>query len=74
MGCALVTDEHRQIMAAAEAAGGAAKPSGAGGGDLAIALLPDGAAAAAFAGRLPASLQVLELTISEPGVHVVGAP
>jgi phosphomevalonate kinase len=35
------TPEHARIAGLAERFGGAAKPSGAGGGDVAVALLPD---------------------------------
>ncbi len=40
LGIAIVTKEHREIARLARAHQGAAKPSGAGGGDIAIALLP----------------------------------
>lgn len=43
------TEEHRRIAALADEHGGAAKPSGAGGGDVAVALFPDPAARSAFA-------------------------
>ena len=42
------TPAHRDIHRLACAFGGSAKPSGAGGGDVAVALLPDPAALAAF--------------------------
>jgi phosphomevalonate kinase len=43
------TPTHARIAALAERFGGAAKPSGAGGGDVAVALFPDEDARAAFA-------------------------
>lgn len=43
------TPAHARIAALAEEFGGAAKPSGAGGGDVAVALLPDDEARAGFA-------------------------
>lgn len=65
----LLTAEHAAIVEAARRVGGAAKPSGAGGGDLAVALLPGGAAAQAFAAELPADLALLPLQISARGIH-----
>ncbi|MEM1024085.1 MAG: hypothetical protein AAGD10_06010 [Myxococcota bacterium] len=41
-GVDLLTEPGRTLMAAARAAGGAAKPSGAGGGDVAVAWTPEG--------------------------------
>ena len=58
--------------------GGAAKPSGAGGGDVGVALFTEAAAADAFAARLrqpppagdPAlALDILDLTIDDNGLH-----
>ena len=69
IGCPLATDEHAAIAAAARALGGAAKPSGAGGGDLAVALLPTEDAAQRLQGRLPSGLFVLPLQVSERGIH-----
>ena len=45
------TPAHARIAAHAAAVGGAAKPSGAGGGDCAVAILPDPDAARSFADR-----------------------
>ncbi len=42
------TPAHAAVTALAESCGGAAKPSGAGGGDVAVAILPDDDARAAF--------------------------
>lgn len=47
-GVDIVTATLREIAAMAEAHGGSAKPSGAGGGDVAVAFLPDRDAARAF--------------------------
>lgn len=58
-----------RIAALAEGLGGAAKPSGAGGGDVAVALLPDPAAAARFREACAeARLQVLPVRLA-PGAH-----
>ncbi|HET6283678.1 MAG TPA: hypothetical protein VFH73_22170 [Polyangia bacterium] len=66
----IVTDELGQAAALAEELGGAAKPSGAGGGDVGIAFLPDRAAAAAFAARAPgAGITVLDIRIDPRGTH-----
>jgi hypothetical protein len=67
----LLTAEHAAIVEAARRVGGAAKPSGAGGGDLAVALLPGDAAAQAFAAALPADLSLLPLQISARGIHFI---
>lgn len=48
-GLAYDTPAHARIAALARAHGGAAKPSGAGGGDVAVALFPDPERRAAFA-------------------------
>lgn len=40
IGCDIVSKEHRAIMNIAASCGGTAKPSGAGGGDIAIAVVP----------------------------------
>ena len=53
------------IAGLAAAHGGAAKPSGAGGGDIAVALLPDPAAAAAFAAACAArGLRSIEVNVA----------
>lgn len=49
-GVAYDTAEHAAIAALARARGGAAKPSGAGGGDVAVAIFPDAERLSAFAG------------------------
>ena len=56
----------------AEAHGGGAKPSGAGGGDCAVALFPSTDAAAAFeAACIDAGFPVVPLGLSA-GAHIVG--
>jgi len=66
----IVTDVLHQAAVLAEELGGAAKPSGAGGGDVGVAFLPDRAAAAAFAARAPgAGITVLDIRIDPKGTH-----
>jgi phosphomevalonate kinase len=74
----IVTPAFARAGALAAELGGAAKPSGAGGGDVGVALFTEAAAADAFAARLrepppggdPAlALQILELTIDDHGLH-----
>lgn len=65
----LITPDHERIAQAAQAAGGAAKPSGAGGGDLAVAFFPDEESAARFAAHLPSHLPASALRISDRGLH-----
>ncbi|MFO0576788.1 MAG: hypothetical protein U1A78_22535 [Polyangia bacterium] len=69
LGRALITDEHALIAQAARAAGGVAKPSGAGGGDLAVAFFPDEAAVARCAELLPSTLRLSALRTSDRGLH-----
>ena len=60
------TPEHAAIATLARAFGGAAKPSGAGGGDVAIALFADEAALADFtvacagAGHVPIPIRIAD--------------
>jgi len=70
-GVAIVTPELAQIARLAEQHGGAAKPSGAGGGDVAIALFPSEDAARAFdaAVREAGGLDLLDLTLGAEGVR-----
>lgn len=49
--------------------GGTAKVSGAGGGDIAIALLPNAETATRFVAQCPAGLSVLDVRIEPRGVH-----
>ena len=75
---AIVTPAFARAGALAVELGGAAKPSGAGGGDVGVALFTEAAAADAFAARLreppPAgdaalALDILDLTIDDNGLH-----
>jgi phosphomevalonate kinase len=69
-GVAIVTPELAQIARIAEQHGGAAKPSGAGGGDVAIALFPDRDSALAFdIACTEAKLDRLNLRLGAPGVR-----
>lgn len=54
-GAPIVTPQHRQAIALARALGGAAKPSGAGGGDTAVAVFGEPESARRFASRCRAS-------------------
>lgn len=64
-----LTAELAEISAIAESCGGAAKPSGAGGGDIAVAVLPDPQARATFRARCAdRGLPPLDLTIA-PGAR-----
>jgi phosphomevalonate kinase len=65
------TPEHRLITTLAGRYGGAAKPSGAGGGDVAVALFADPEAAVAFAAACEGSgLPVIPVNIA-PGACVI---
>ena len=74
-GVPIVTPPFARAAVLAAELGGAAKPSGAGGGDIGIALFADLAAAQAFAQRVaeerdsPDALQILDLKIDENGLH-----
>ncbi|MET0341984.1 MAG: hypothetical protein ABW252_13345 [Polyangiales bacterium] len=66
----ILTAELARIADIARAHGGAAKPSGAGGGDVAIAFFPDVARATAFdRACAAAALTPLDLTLGAPGVR-----
>lgn len=65
-GLAYRTPALDQITALAESFGGAAKPSGAGGGDCAVALLPDPEAEDAFR-RALAGAQLTEISVQVAG-------
>jgi len=69
----IVTPPFARASAIAAELGGAAKPSGAGGGDIGIALFADLAAAQTFAERVSgerdAGLQILDLKIDDNGLH-----
>jgi phosphomevalonate kinase len=64
----IVTPALQHAEKLAEDLGGGAKPSGAGGGDVGVAFLPDRAAAALFATRAGAAgVKILDLSIDEQG-------
>lgn len=70
-GVPIITDEARSLSEAARAAGGVAKPSGAGGGDVAVAWLPsdvdaDAVAARAGVDRLPVRIDPAGLRRETP--------
>jgi phosphomevalonate kinase len=65
-GVPVVTARIAEVMRQARALGGAAKPSGAGGGDVALAFLPDPGAAAELARR--ADVVPVDLSIDPRGL------
>jgi phosphomevalonate kinase len=65
----IITPPFAEAAAVARSLGGAAKPSGAGGGDVGVALFADDAAAAAFTRRCPPSVSVLDVTIDPDGAR-----
>ncbi len=72
-GVGIIEDSLQLVARLAEAAGGAAKPSGAGGGDVAIAFFSSESDAARFdddCGR--AGLALLSLSLGVPGVVLAG--
>ncbi len=70
-GIAYDTPAHARIAELADAAGGAAKPSGAGGGDIAVAMFPDPERADAFARACAAEdLRVIPVRVTD-GARVV---
>ncbi len=70
-GIAYRTPALDHIRKAAEAVGGAAKPSGAGGGDCAVAVLPDADALNAFRDALTGADMCILATQLAPGVREV---
>ncbi|MET0284255.1 MAG: hypothetical protein ABW352_07285 [Polyangiales bacterium] len=69
-GVPIVTDELAQIAVLAGEHGGAAKPSGAGGGDVAIAFFPSAQSAQAFDDACRAAkLDLLDLRLGAAGVR-----
>jgi phosphomevalonate kinase len=65
-----LTDAHAEIIALSRHYGGGAKPSGAGGGDIAVALIPDKSARTAFVAAC-ASKGLVEVPVGlAPGLHV----
>jgi phosphomevalonate kinase len=70
-GISIVTDTLRRVAELARDAGGAAKPSGAGGGDVAIALFPDAASEARFRARCEDSkFTLLTIELGAAGVRL----
>ena len=70
-GCPIVEDRLRAVARLAARHGGAAKPSGAGGGDVAVAFFADAEDARAFAGAAEArGLSLLDLPLDEEGVRL----
>jgi phosphomevalonate kinase len=65
----IVTPPFAEAAAVARGLGGAAKPSGAGGGDVGVALFADDGAAAAFTRRCPSGVSVLDVTIDPDGAR-----
>jgi phosphomevalonate kinase len=68
-GVAIVTPPFAEAAALAGALGGAAKPSGAGGGDVGVALFDEAEAAAEFTRRCPAGLSVLDVNVESEGAR-----
>jgi phosphomevalonate kinase len=69
-GVAIITDTLRRVAELALAAGGAAKPSGAGGGDVALALFPDEHAEQRFESLCQQhNFTVLLINLGAPGVR-----
>ncbi len=64
----IVTPALHRAESLAEELGGGAKPSGAGGGDVGVAFLPDRAAAATFSSRVRAAgVNILDLNVDLEG-------
>jgi phosphomevalonate kinase len=71
-GVPLETALHRRIAALAAARGGAAKPTGAGGGDLALAVFDDLQQLSKFRGDLAAAgMETVPLSVDPVGVRLV---
>jgi phosphomevalonate kinase len=68
-GVPIVTAPFVAAAALARSLGGAAKPSGAGGGDVGVALFDDDVAATEFERRCPAGVSVLDVSIDLQGAH-----
>jgi len=73
-GVPIVNDTLRRVAELAEQAGGAAKPSGAGGGDVALALFPDEGSEQRFSARCAAhNYSLLLIELGAAGVRLEGA-
>jgi phosphomevalonate kinase len=68
-GVPIVTPQFAEVSTEARALGGTAKPSGAGGGDVGIALFLDPEAAAEFGRRCPAGISVLDVRVDLLGAR-----
>ncbi len=69
-GTPIVTQEHQRVMTIAAETGGAAKPSGAGGGDCAVAVFAQQRDADLFEGRCAKDgLQILNLRLHVEGLR-----
>jgi phosphomevalonate kinase len=65
----IVTETFTRASELAKELGGVAKPSGAGGGDIGVAMFATPEAAKLFAKALPKPLAALELDLDRAGVH-----
>ena len=68
-GLPIVTPTLEAAATLARALGGTAKPSGAGGGDVGIALFADPGAAESFAARCPEGVLVLDIRLGATGAY-----
>jgi hypothetical protein len=68
-GVKIVTETFERAAALARELGGEAKPSGAGGGDIGVALFATPEAAALFARACQPALSVLDVSLARSGVH-----
>jgi len=68
-GVKIVTETFERAAALARELGGDAKPSGAGGGDVGVALFATPEAAALFARACQPALSVLDVSLAKAGVH-----
>jgi len=74
-GAPIVTEIHARVAALARESGGAGKPSGAGGGDLAMAVFADLADRDRFCKKaLAAGIPLVDLRCSAPGVEIAARP
>lgn len=72
-GSPIVNDSLKRVADLAQRAGGAAKPSGAGGGDVALALFDASSKAVEFERLCAASsLRVLDMALGSPGIRIEG--
>lgn len=69
IGLSLMTPLFERILQAARMVGGTAKPSGAGGGDIAIAFFPSTECIRQFQRFLPKDVQILSYPLGVPGLQ-----